>query len=127
MTNGLLAFLFFSNYNAWAGSTAGSFLWLQKDKQAEEEELNMYFCCECSTNHVLLLHLTRPSNYSRREAKHDVIVCYCIHLGGRRHGSQLLNQLEQGIGVSIGARKPGLLELAIMLCSYVPFLSPSGD
>lgn len=66
------------------------------------------------------------NNYSKEEAKHDVIVCYCIHLGGRRHGSQLLNQLEQGIEVSIGARKPGLLELASMLCSYVPFLSPSG-
>lgn len=66
------------------------------------------------------------NNYSKEESKHDVIVCYCIHLGGRRHGSQLLNQLEQGIEVSIGARKPGLLELPSMLCSYVPFLSPSG-
>jgi len=72
--------------------------------------------------------LQGPENkYSRGEAKHGVIVWYCIHLGGRRHGSQLLNQLEQGIEVSIGARKPGLLELAIMLCSYVPSLYPSGE
>lgn len=67
------------------------------------------------------------NNYSRGEAKRDVVVCYCIHLGRRRHGSQLMNQLEQGIEVSIGARKPGLLELAIMLCSYVLSLYPFGE
>lgn len=34
-------------------------------------------CCYCT--------LQGPVNtYSREEAKHDVIVCYCIHLGGRR-------------------------------------------
>lgn len=67
------------------------------------------------------------NNYSRGEAKRDVVVCYCIHLGRKRHGSQLMNQLEQGIEVSIGARKPGLLELAIMLCSYVLSLYPFGE
>lgn len=77
-------------------------------------------CCYCTLQGSV-------NNYSRGEAKHDVIVCYWIHLGERRHGSQLLNQLEQGIEVSIEARKPGLLELAIMLCSYVPSLSPSGE
>lgn len=96
--------LFFS---LWAGRTAGYFIWLQRDKQAR---MKRWTCVPAVTALLTKCCCTLQgpvNNYSRGEAKRDVIVCYCIHLG-RRHGSQLMNQLEQGIEVSTGARKPGL-------------------